>query len=416
MRRYSDHGEETVKMELTFPEKTSGRLQFKKIKVAVIQNIASPYMIPLFSQFAAVPEVDLQVYLMALSEKNREWVTRLGGEFKYQVVPGLTINFFKKDLFAFHINPSIVWELIKSNPDIVFSSGYSSLTNQLAFLYAKIYKKPFIVRSESTINEPNFLRTISLPLVKFIVRHSDALVAGGTRSREYLLSLGACPDRIFTAYSTVDTDSFKRQSGELKARKEKLKGEIGIRNKQVIVYVGQLIERKGLKYLIKAYAQLKPEFDVALLIVGGGIQKDELAELCQRDNIQDVFFTGYIQLDTLARYYVASDIFVLPSYEEAWGLVLNEAMACGLPVISTTRVGAAADLIKDGLNGYVVEDRNTEQLCRALRKILSNFELIQSMSSKSQQIIDESFKIEHAVDGFMAAVNFVSRNSITIEK
>ena len=363
-----------------------------------------------------MPEVDLQVYLMALSEKNREWVTGLGGDFNYKVLPGFSINFFKKDLFAFHINPSIVWELIKNNPDIVFSSGYASLTNQLTFLYAKIYKKPFIVWSESTVNEPSFFRKISLPLVKFIVKNSDALVACGTRSREYLLSLGARTDRIFTAYCTVDTDSFKRQSVELKVHKGNLKKEIGIRNKQVIVYVGQLIERKGLKYLIKAYAQLKPEFDVALLIVGGGMQKDDLAELCQRDNIQDVFFTGYIQLDTLARYYVASDIFVLPSYEETWGRVLNEAMACGLPVISTTRVGAAADLIKGGLNGYVVEDRNSHQLCRALRKILSDPELKQSMGIKSQQIIDESFKIEHAVDGFMAAVNYAYRNSITVEK
>jgi len=388
----------------------------EKVRIALIQNIASPYIIPLFSRFAAVPEVDLQVYLMALSEKNREWVTRLGADYKYKVLPGFSINFFKKNLFAFHINPSIVQELINSNPDLVFSSGYASLTNQLAFLYAKIYKKPFIVWSESTVNEPSYFRTVSLPLVKFIVRHSDALVACGTRSREYLLSLGARPERIFTAYCTVDTDSFKQQSAELKGQKENLKKEIGIRNKQVIVYVGQLIERKGLKYLIKAYSQLKPEFDVALLIVGGGIQKDELAELCRKDNIEEVFFCGYIQLDTLATYYVASDIFVLPSYEETWGRVLNEAMACGLPVISTTRVGAAADLIIDGVNGFVVEDKNTEQLCQALRKILSDSELKQSMGSKSQQMIDESFKIEHAVDGFMAAVNYAYRNSITVEK
>jgi glycosyltransferase involved in cell wall biosynthesis len=81
-------------------------------------------------------------------------------------------------------------------------------------------------------------------------------------------------------------------------------------------------------------------------------------------------------------------------------------MACGLPIISTTRVGAAVDLIKDGLNGVMVEDRNTDQLCQAMRKILSNPELKHNMGIKSQQIIDESFKIEHAVAGFMSAVNY----------
>jgi len=388
------------------PGEAAVQLPAGKIRIALIQPITSPYIDPLFNQFADVPEVDLQVYFMSLSEKNREWVTRSGGDFKYIVLPGFSFNFFKKDLFAYHINPSIVWELIKSNPDIVFSAGYSSLTNQLAFLYAKIYKKPFIVWSESTFNEPSFFRTISLPLIKHITRHSDALVACGTRSREYLVHLGARPEGIFTAFCTVDTDSFKRQSGELKSRRAKLKEEIGIKNKSVILYVGQLIERKGLKYLIKAYAQLKPEFDVALLIVGGGKQKDELAELCQKDNIQDVFFTGYIQLATLPKYYVMSDIFVLPSLEETWGRVLNEAMACGLPVISTVKAGAPADLIKNGLNGFVVEDKSAEQLYQAMRKILSDPELKQSMGSKSQQMIDEGFKIEHAVAGFMRAVNY----------
>jgi len=388
------------------PAGTAGPLPAGKIKIAVIQNIASPYIIPLFSRFAAAPDVDLQVYLMALSEKNREWVTGLGADFKYKVLPGLTLNFFKKDLFAFHINLSIMQELIKDNPDIVFSSGYSSLTNQLAFLYAKLYKKPFIVWSESTFNEPNILRTISLPLVKFIVRHCDALVACGTRSREYLVHLGARTDKIFTAYCTVDTDSFKRQSVALKPQKDKLKEEIGIKNKSVILYVGQLIERKGLKYLIKAYAKLKPEFDAALLMVGGGMQKDELAELCQKDNILDVFFTGYIQLEALVKYYVISDIFVLPSLEETWGRVLNEAMACGLPVIGTVKAGAPADLIKNGLNGFVVEDKSAEQLYQAMKKILSEHGLKQSMGSESQKMIDESFKIEHAVAGFMSAVDY----------
>jgi len=378
----------------------------RKTKIVLIQNIASPYIIPLFSQFAAAPGIELHVYFMALLEKNREWVTRLGSDFKYKVLRGFAFNFFKKDFFAIHVNPTIVQELMKSNPDVVISGGYSSLTAYFAFLYSKIYRKPFVVWSESTINEPSFLRTISLPLVKFIIRHSDALVACGTRSREYLLRLGARPAGISTAYCTVDTEFYKQRSGELKAQKQKLKGEFGIVNKSVILYVGQLIERKGLKYLIKAYSQLRPEFDVALLIVGGGMQKDELAELCRRDNVRDVFFTGYIQLETLTQYYVMSDIFVLPSLEETWGRVINEAMACGLPVISTIKAGAPADMIINGLNGFVVKDKNVEQLHQAMSTILSDPSLKQSMGVKSQQMIDERFTIEHAVRGFMSAVDY----------
>lgn len=395
------------KVNSVIQKETPMPLPTKKNKLALVQNIISPYIIPLFSQFAAAPQVDLQVYLMALSEKNREWVTKLSGEFKYKVLPGFSLNFFSKDLFSYHINPSIIWELTRNRYDIIFSSGYASLTNQLAFFHAKLCKKPFILWSESTINEPSFFRKVSLPLVKLMVRHSDALVACGTRSKEYLIQLGVVPDRIFTAYCTVDTDYFKRQSRELKNQREKLKDETSIKNKTIVLYVGQLIERKGLKYLLKAYSQLKGEFDVALLLVGGGKQKSELENLCLKDNIEDVFFTGYVQLDDLPRYYVISDIFVLPSLEETWGRVMNEAMACGLPVIGTDKAGASADLIKDGVNGYVVEDKNVEQLYQAMRKILSNPELKQSMGSKSQQMIDARFKIEHAIQGFTRAIDYV---------
>src|SRR4030042_3313215 len=268
-------------------------------------------------------------------EKNRRWIPELGSEFKYKVLPGFSLNFFAKDLFSYHINPTIVWELIRNDYDVIVSVGYASFANQVAFLYCKICRKPFILWSGSTISEPSFLRKVSLPLIKFMVRHSDALIAYGTRAKEYLIHLGASPEKIFIAFNTVDTDFFKQQSAKFKIKRKELKDKLGVRNTAVILYVGQLIERKGIKYLLSAYSKLKHNFDVALVIVGDGIQKNELEDLCAKEAIQDAFFVGYKQLEELPKYYVVSDIFVLPSTEEVWGLVLNEAMACGLPVIAT---------------------------------------------------------------------------------
>jgi glycosyltransferase involved in cell wall biosynthesis len=348
---------------------------------------------------------------MAASEKNRKWIPELGSQFKYKVLPGFSLNFFAKDLFSYHINLSIIWELIRNHYDIILSAGYASFTNQIAFFYSKICKKPFILWSGSTINEPSSLRKVSLPLVKFIVRHSDALIAYGTRAKDYLIHLGASPERIFVAYNTVDVDFLGQQSSKLKIKKKELKDELGIRNKAIVLYVGQLVERKGVKYLLKAYAQLKGEFDVALLIVGDGIQKNELEDLCAKEDIQDAFFVGYKQLEELPAYYAASDIFVLPSTEEVWGLVLNEAMACGLPVITTDKVGASVDLIKEGVNGYVVEAKNVERLYQAMKKILSNPELKQSMGNKSQQIINDGFRLEDAKQGFANTIDYIASKS-----
>lgn len=377
-----------------------------RIKVALIHNIMSPYRVPLFNQLAAIPQVALHIYFLASSDKSRKWkIPELGGEFTYRVLPGLTFNFHpNKDLFAYRINPSIAPELIRNNYDIIVSVGYASFTNHLAFLLCKIYKKPFILCSESTINEPSLLRSVSLPLIKFMVKHSDALIAYGTRAKEYLIHLGAASDRIFTAYNTVDTDFFKRESSQFETKKEKLKEELGIKNESIVLYVGQLIERKGVKYLLRAYSRLKRENDVACLIVGDGPQRRELADLCTKENIKDVFFVDYKQLEELPEYYAVSDLFVLPSTQEVWGLVLNEAMACGLPVVTTDKVGASMDLVKDGVNGYVVEAGNVEQLYQAMRKILSSPELKLSMGNKSQDIVDASFGVEKANQGFTDAI------------
>jgi len=378
----------------------------KKIKVALIHNIMSPYRVALFNHLAAVPQLALYIYFLASTDKSRKWeIPELSGKFTYKVLPGLTFNFHpNKDLFAYRINPSIAPELIRNKYDIIVSVGYASFTNHLAFLLCKIYRKPFVLCSESTINEPSLFRSVSLPLIKLIIRHSDALIAYGTRAKEYLIHLGAPSNRIFMAYNTVDTDFFKRESSKLRTEGRRLKGELGIENKSIILYVGQLIERKGIKYLLKAYSRLKRENDVACLIVGDGPQRTELVDLCTRENIKDVFFVGHKQLREMAGYYVISDIFVLPSTQEVWGLVLNEAMACGLPVVTTDKVGASVDLVKDGVNGYVVEAGHVEQLYQAMRKILSSPELKLSMGKKSQDVIDAGFGVEKANQGFTDAI------------
>jgi glycosyltransferase involved in cell wall biosynthesis len=386
----------------------------KKYKVALIHNIISPYRIPLFEKIAEHPSVDLCVYFTAISEANREWTVKLSDKFKYKILSCFTLKYRGKDLFSYHINPSIIQELVRNDYDVVIAGGYASFATQISLFLSKLRNIPFILWSGSTINEPSLLRKISLPLVKFIIRHSDAFIAYGTRAKEYLEYLGASSEKVFIAYNTVDTDFFMQRCSQLKAQKSELKDKIGIKTKKVVLYVGQLIERKNVKTLIKAYSKLKDELDVALLIVGDGPQKNELKNLCIEDNINDVFFVGFKQREELPQYYVMSDLFVLPSTQEVWGLVLNEAMASGLPVITTNKVGASVDLIKNGENGYVVESGNTEQLYKVTKKILSDPELEERMGEKSKRIIEKGFTYENMVDGFRSALNLVHKNKTEI--
>ena len=380
----------------------------KKYKVALITNIPSPYRIPLFEKISEHPSVDLCVYFAAVSEKNREWAVELSDKFKYKILPGFSLKYHGKDLFSYHINPSIIQELIRNNYDVVIAGGYSSFATQISFFLCKARNTPFILWSGSTINEPSLLRKISLPLVKFIVRHSDAFIAYGTRAKEYLVSLGASPENIFITLNSGDTEFFKKQTIEGKIRKLEPKNKLKIEKAGIILYIGQLIERKGVKYLIEAYEKLKKEDDdVFLLIIGDGPQKAELLDICKQKKIEDVNFVGFIQKKQLPFYYSIADVFVLPSFYDPFAIVLTEAMACGLPIIHTYEGGASVDAIKNGVNGYIVESRNTEQLYEAMKKIISNPDLKSGMGRNSKRIIEEKFGPDKMSKKFVEAVDYV---------
>lgn len=372
----------------------------RKLKVALIHNIISPYRIPLFEELSKNPNIDLTVFFTAESEKNREWIIKHNFLFDYKILPKITLN-LGKEIF-YHINPTIFRELFNGNFDIIVSAGYSSFTNQTAFFVAKFLRIPFILWSGSTENEPNLLRKLSLPLIKCIVKNSDAFIAYGTRAKEYLVKLGAPQNKVFISFNTVDTKFFKETCLALKDTKYDLKNKLGFNHEYIVLYVGQLIERKGLKYLLYAHKKLSKRYNVGLVLVGNGKQKSELINLCKIDTINNVYFVDFVQKKDLPIYYSIADIFVLPSIEEVWGLVVNEAMACGLPIITTKYVGASEDLVVNGKNGYVVAPKDSLELYNSMLSLLDN-DLVNSMGKQSSILID-LFSIGNASKSFINAI------------
>jgi glycosyltransferase involved in cell wall biosynthesis len=364
---------------------------------------------PLFQKLSEVPSIDLEVYFLSESAPNRRWSVDRSYEFRHKVLPGVTLSYHGRDLFSYIINPTTPLELVRSRCDLVVSSGWLDFACQAAFFASKAWGKPYILWAESTINEPSWRRTASLPLVKMMVRGAYACIACGTRSREYLRHLGADAEKVFTAINTVDVDHFRSGSQLTQVERAGLKRELGAEGRQVILYAGQLIERKGLRYLLEAYGVLRRELaDLSQVIIGHGPQEGQLKRFCVQEGMQDVHFLGYRDPDEMPRYYGISDLFVLPSTEEAWGLVINEAMACGLPVITTDRVGASPDLIEDGVNGYVVEAANVSQLDGAMRRVLEDPGLRERLSEGSKTRI-RNFGLAQSVDGFVSAIECALR-------
>jgi glycosyltransferase involved in cell wall biosynthesis len=342
------------------------------IRVALLHNIISPHVVPLFEQLARHPGISLKVYFLAVTDQNRRWDTSIGQKFQYTVLPNWAVRLGGEDLFTFFINPTVVRELRRDDFDVLISVGWDSFAALAAFALCRALRKPFILWSGSTINEPSWRRSLSLPLVKLIVRTSSAWIAYGTRARDYLIQLGAAVERVFMAYNTVDVEWYRARADELRPRREDLRRELGLGGGPVILYVGQLIERKGARDLLAAFQSISQRReDAQLVLVGYGQLEAALRAQVASAGISGVHFTGHVAIPDLPRYYVTADAFVLPSHEEVWGLVLNEAAASGLPIIATEATGAAPDLIDAGVNGYVVSPGRPDQLADALLAVLA---------------------------------------------
>ncbi len=377
-------------------------------RVLLLHNIMAPYRYPLFAALARQPTVDLTVWFMSESARNRRWEsTRESPGFTYDVLPRIELSYARRDLFTYIVNYSFPLRYASNKFDVLICAGWLDFACQTGFALSKLLRRKYILWSESTANEPSWRRTLAQPLVKTMVQHADACLAVGTRSREYLVDLGAQPRKVFTAISTVDVALFQRVSAEWRPRRRELRDRFGIQAERVVLYVGQFIERKGLRCLLDAFEHLvAAQPDTALVLVGYGPLEQELREIVTSRALTDVHFIGHVEVGEMPRMYAMADVFVLPSFEETWGLVVNEAMACGLPVIVSDRVGSSVDLVRDGANGYVVPAGDSAALADRLAGILRDAEALERMGRCSAERIGQCTPDQAAAE-FANAIQYV---------
>jgi len=377
-----------------------------KTRVALLHNIIAPYRFPLFEALSQQKAVDLHVYFLSKTAKNRKWnwkkyVKQM--KFAYSVLPHWTIPLPLPEKIPVIVNPTYIWELIKGKYDVVITAGWFDLSCLVTYVLAPIFRYKYIIWSESTNNEPSLQRTLSLPVVKWAVRNAASCIAIGTVSKEYLVSLGAKAERVAVALSTVDIEHFSKGSQISTRRKKALRQELGFSpDSKVIMYAGQFIPRKNVKTLLLAYSMMKTQ-KKALLLVGYGELEQELKDFVRVNKLPEVAFVAHTEVDLMPHYYAVADVFVLPSLEETWGLVVNEAMACGLPVLLSNKVGSRGDLLEEGKNGWSFSPLNHEQLSKQLEKLCTDEKQRLKFGERSRAIIQKASP-ENAAAGFFLAI------------
>jgi glycosyltransferase involved in cell wall biosynthesis len=216
--------------------------------------------------------------------------------------------------------------------------------------------------------------------------------------------LGVEKGRVFLAPNTVDRNFFRCQSDALMPLRDRLREELGAQGLAVL-FVGRLVEElKGVKSLIRACAALeKGGRRLSLLLAGDGPDRKRYEKIAAEEGLQHIRFLGTLEQKALCKVYAAADVLVLPSRSEAWGLVLNEGMEFGLPLIVSDAVGAAPDLLPEEENGFVVPVGDVKALESGLDRLISDEALRQRMSEASRRII-ESFTPERWAKGVLRVV------------
>ncbi len=383
-----------------------------KSKILIIHNILwSHYKGVVFSELykLAIKEgYDLKVIQIAVNEKGR---VKLGDvdktlhQYPYELL--FEISFEETNLFSRSIK--LLKSFFKEKPDIVAIPGWYDFAFYLLAFVSKILGKKIILQNDSTYEDRPRKFYKELPK-KIIVKLSDVYWCYGTASKKYLLKLGANEEKIFTRCQATVNYEIEKICKETYQEREKIKQGLGLKLNNFI-YVGRLSPEKNIKFLLEVFKDIKTSEpksnDWGLIIVGDGPQKKEIEGFIKENNLEkDIYLAGGVSWKEVPKYYAIADVFILPSLSEPWGLVVNEAMVCGLPVIVSKKAGAYLDLVKEGENGFGFEPTNPQELKAIMLKFINHEVDIKKMGEKSKEIIKD-YTPENAARQMLNAVKKV---------
>lgn len=279
------------------------------------------------------------------------------------------------------------WETLrrvrKYKPDVVNLPGYYEPAMVLVQLCCRLMGIKVILSIDSTESD-NANIWYKEAIKKFIISQANGFFCYGTLAADYMLKLGAKPDQILMRNNAVDNEKVQHIHDDTNTIT--LKKQLHITTDKNFIYIGRLMKIKNIQRLLEAYQQLGTP-DWGLILVGEGKDKADILDYIEGNKINNVHFVPAQPWQEVPKYMALADVLVLPSYSEPWGLVVNEAMACGKAVIVSEKCGCANDLVKNGENGFTFNPFNVEQLRKSLAFFTSNPDTAITFGAVSKQLI-----------------------------
>ncbi|MBA2461680.1 MAG: glycosyltransferase family 4 protein [Actinobacteria bacterium] len=371
------------------------------IRVTFVLQEPTPYRTPHLALLAAHPELELTVVYASRTVQRRTWTVSHESAI-FLSGPKLPLGRIIHHDFA--LTPGI-WPLLgRLRPDVVAVGGWSILATQLAILWCQTHEVPYLLMSDSHLREPRprWTQAVKRAVLPRIVPQAAGWLVPGSLALEHLAAYGADAARTAVFPLTVDVGELSARTDALRPERDEARVGLGIAPHAVAVLgVGRLVPFKAPDLLVRAVSRARASAPgpLHLVLVGDGPLEAELRELARAEGIA-VTFTGLLEGDDLLRAYVAADVFALLSRRETWGVVVNEAMCAGLPLVLSDAVGAATDLLEPGRNGLLVPAGGLDEAARAIAQLASEPALRRTFGDRSRQLIS-SWGYTESVEAFV---------------
>jgi glycosyltransferase involved in cell wall biosynthesis len=380
----------------------------RKLRLAYLVTHPIQYQAPLLRQVAAQPDIDFTAFFgtdfsaraFTAGEFGRQiaWDVPLLEGYRYEVLPQLfappdgvqpPLDFWRP------LNYSLARRLALGRFDALWIHGYAHWLHWWAMAAAKRHGTKVLLRDEATsisAERSGIKRAAKRVFFAGLNTMVDAFLTIGTLNRRYYAENGASPDRLFDVPYAVDNAHFSEGAATAAETREQYRAELGLEpGRPVLLFAAKLIHRKRPNLLLEAFSRIHADPAARrpyLLFAGDGPLRASLEAQASQAAPGAVRFLGFQKQSDLPRCYDLCDVFVLPSAQEAWGLVVNEVMCAGRAVVASDRIGAAPDLVRPGENGAIFRTDDIDDLTQILRGVLADADRLVAMGRRSREIID----------------------------
>lgn len=373
------------------------------MKVLYLTNVPSPYRVEFFNLLGAECNLTVVYERRRASDRDPAWRGPTATTFTEVYLRGLSV---RSDA---SLCPSILRYVTDRSFDVIVIGGYSTPTAMLAIAWLKLIRGTYVLNADG-----GFLGKDSWivdRIKRYFIGGASHWLSTGTTTTRYLVNYGARENHIYQYPFTSLKESDLLGEALNPDLRASIRKSLGIKEDRCVLAIGRFIHLKGFDLLIRAAKDLGQ--DVGVYIVGGH-SSEEYDDLCSSLRASNVHFKEFCPAATLRSYYQCADVFVFPTRSDVWGLVVNEAMAQGLPVITTDRCVAGIEMIEPGVNGYLIPADDVDAIVEAASRILELSEeqlqqmRVAALRTSSHFTIEamasahiECFKemIEHSVSG-----------------